>query len=113
VTEQASPPFTEYSWPVSIDLPLDRIAEICRRYGVTELAVFGSAVRDDFGPDSDVDFLYVLSEDSTLGWEIVDLRDELQEAVGRDVDIVPKNYLHWVIRDRVLAEAEVIYAAAA
>jgi uncharacterized protein len=98
---------------VSIDLPLDRIAEICRRYGVTELAVFGSAVRDDFGPDSDIDFLYVLSEDSTLGWEIVDLRDELQEAVGRDVDIVPKNYLHWVIRDRVLAEAEVIYAAAA
>jgi uncharacterized protein len=98
---------------VSIDLPLDRIAEICRRYGVTELAVFGSAVRDDFGPDSDVDFLYVLSEDSTLGWEIVDLRDALQEAVGRDVDIVPKNYLHWVIRDRVLAEAEVIYAAAA
>jgi len=98
---------------VSIDLPLDRIAEICRRYRVTELAVFGSAVRDDFGPDSDVDFLYVLSEDSTLGWEIVDLRDELQEAVGRDVDIVPKNYLHWVIRDRVLAEAEVIYAAAA
>ena len=98
---------------MSIDLPLDRIAEICRRYRVTELAVFGSAVRDDFGPDSDVDFLYVLSEDSTLGWEIVDLRDELQEAVGRDVDIVPKNYLHWVIRDRVLAEAEVIYAAAA
>jgi len=98
---------------VSIDLPLDRIAEICRRYGVTELSVFGSAVRDDFGPDSDVDFLYVLSENSTLGWEIVDLRDALQEAVGRDVDIVPKNYLHWVIRDRVLAEAEVIYAAAA
>lgn len=98
---------------MSIDLPLDRIAEICRRYGVTELSVFGSAVRDDFGPDSDVDFLYVLSENSTLGWEIVDLRDALQEAVGRDVDIVPKNYLHWVIRDRVLAEAEVIYAAAA
>jgi predicted nucleotidyltransferase len=98
---------------VSIDLPLERIAEICRRYGVTELAVFGSAVRDDFGPDSDIDFLYVLSEDSNLGWEIVDLRDALQDAVGREVDIVPKKYLHWVIRDRVLAEAEVIYAAAA
>ena len=98
---------------MSIDLPLDRIAEICRRYGVTELAVFGSAVRDDFGPHSDVDFLYVLSEDSTLGWEIVDFHDALQEAAGRDIDIVPKNYLHWVIRDRVLAEAEVIYAAAA
>jgi predicted nucleotidyltransferase len=98
---------------VSIDLPLERIAEICRRYGVIELAVFGSAVRDDFGPGSDVDFLYALSEDSTLGWEIVDLRDAVQEAVGRDVDIVPKKYLHWVVSDRVLAEAEVIYAAAA
>jgi predicted nucleotidyltransferase len=95
------------------DLPLARIGEICRKYGVSELAVFGSAVRDDFGPDSDIDFLYVLSPDSTLGWEIVDLRDELRAAVGRDVDIVPKRFLHWVIRDRVLAEAQVVYADAA
>lgn len=97
---------------VRIDLPADRIVEICRRYGVEELSVFGSAVRDDFGPDSDVDFLYVLSPTSTIGWEIVDLRDELAEAVGREVDIVPKNYLHWVVRDRVLAEAEVIFTDA-
>jgi len=95
------------------DLPLARIGEICRKYGVSELAVFGSAMRDDFGPDSDIDFLYVLSPDSTLGWEIVDLRDELRAAVGRDVDIVPKRFLHWVIRDRVLAEAQVVYADAA
>ena len=98
---------------LAVDLPLDRIAEICRKFGVTELAVFGSAVRGDFGPDSDVDFLYLLPEDPDVGWEIVDLRDELEEAVGREVDIVPKNFLHWVIRDRVLAEAEVVYAAAA
>jgi predicted nucleotidyltransferase len=98
---------------VAVDLPLDRIAQICRDFGVTELAVFGSAVRGDFGPDSDIDFLYVLSEDSTLGWEIVDLRDALQEATGRAVDIVPKDYLHWVVRDRVLAEAETVYAVAA
>jgi len=97
---------------VSIDLPLDRIAEICRRYGVTELAVFGSAVRDDFGPDSDVDFRYVLS-DPSIGWEIVDFHDELEELLHRSVDIVPKNFLHWVIRDRVLAEAQVVYAEAA
>lgn len=98
---------------LAVDLPMDRIREICRRYGVTELAVFGSAVRDDFGPTSDVDFLYVLSADSTIGWEIVNLQDELAEAVGREVDIVPKKYLHWVIRDRVLAEAQVVYAEAA
>ena len=97
---------------MKIDLPMDRIAQICRKYGVVELAVFGSAVRDDFGRDSDVDFLYVLSPESTVGWEIVDFRDELAEAVGRDVDIVPKNYLHWVIRDRVLAEAEIVFTDA-
>jgi predicted nucleotidyltransferase len=98
---------------LAADLPLDRIGAICRKYGVSELAVFGSALRDDFGPDSDVDFLYVLSPDSTLGWEIVDLRDELRAAVGRDVDIVPKRFLHRVIRERVLAEARVVYADAA
>ena len=86
--------------------------QICRKYGVAELSVFGSAVRDDFGPESDVDFLYVLSPESMIGWEIVDFRDELADAVGREVDIVPKNYLHWVIRDRVLAEAEVVFSDA-
>jgi predicted nucleotidyltransferase len=97
---------------VKVDLPMDRIMQICRKYGVAELSVFGSAVRDDFGPESDVDFLYVLSPESMIGWEIVDFRDELADAVGREVDIVPKNYLHWVIRDRVLAEAEVVFSDA-
>jgi predicted nucleotidyltransferase len=94
---------------MTVELPMERIREICRKYGVTELSVFGSAVRDDFGPDSDIDFLYVLAPDSTIGWEIVDLHDELAAAVGRDVDLVPKRYLHWVVRDRVLAEAKVVY----
>jgi predicted nucleotidyltransferase len=97
---------------MKVDLPMDRIMQICRKYGVAELSVFGSAVRDDFGPESDVDFLYVLSPESMIGWEIVDFRDELADAVGREVDIVPKNYLHWVIRDRVLAEAEVVFSDA-
>lgn len=94
---------------MTVELSMERIREICRKYGVTELSVFGSAVRDDFGPDSDIDFLYVLAPDSTIGWEIVDLHDELAAAVGRHVDLVPKRYLHWVVRDRVLAEAEVVY----
>ena len=98
---------------LAVELPLDRISEICRKYGVIELAVFGSVVRDDFGPDSDVDFLYVLPAGSRVGMEFFGFRDELHEAVGRDVDIVPKNYLHWVIRDRVLAEAQTVYVEAA
>ena len=98
---------------LAVDLPLERIAEICRKYAVAELAVFGSVVRDDFGPDSDVDFLYVLRPDSGIGMEFFGFRDELHQAVGRDVDVVPKHYLHRVIRDRVLAEAQTIYVEAA
>jgi uncharacterized protein len=98
---------------LAVELPVDRIDEICRKYGVIELAVFGSVVRDDFGPDSDVDFLYVLAADSGIGMQFFGFREELQDAVGRDVDVVPKNYLHWVVRDRVLAEAQTIYVEAA
>jgi predicted nucleotidyltransferase len=53
----------------------------------------------------------VLAPDSTLGFEIVDLRDDLEKIVGRHVDLVPKSRLKWVIRDQVLAEARVLYAA--
>ncbi len=94
---------------VASSLPLERIGELCRRYGVTELSIFGSAVRDQERPDSDMDFLYVL-EDPSIGARIIDLQDEFASVVGHSVDLVPKNYLHWVVRDRVLAEAKVIYA---
>ena len=60
-----------------------------------------------------MDFPYVLAADSRIGMEFLGFRDELHEAVGRDVDVVPKNCLHWVIRDRVLAEAQTIYVEAA
>jgi hypothetical protein len=96
---------------VTVDLRDSRIAEVCRRYGVAELSVFGSVARGDDTDESDVDLLYVLAPDSTLGFEIVDLRDDLEKIVGRHVDLVPKSRLKWVIRDRVLAEARVLYAA--
>jgi len=96
---------------VTVDLRDSRIAEVCRRYGVAELSVFGSVARGEDTDSSDVDLLYVLAPDSTLGFEIVDLRDELEKIVGRRVDLVSKSRLKWVIRDRVLAEARVLYAA--
>ncbi|WP_230204774.1 nucleotidyltransferase family protein [Parafrankia elaeagni] len=96
---------------VTVDLRDSRIAEVCRRYGVAELSVFGSVARGDDTDSSDVDLLYVLAPDSTLGFEIVDLRDDLEKIVGRHVDLVAKSRLKWVIRDRVLAEARVLYAA--
>lgn len=88
-----------------------RLEELCRKYGIAELAVFGSVARGDDRPDSDVDFLYVPTPDNDLGWEFYRLADELGALLGREVDIVPKAHLHWVMRDRVLADAKVLYAA--
>ncbi|WP_322777978.1 nucleotidyltransferase family protein [Frankia sp. Cas4] len=70
----------------------------------------GSARGED-KPRSDVDLLYVLSQNATLGRNIVDLRDELKKIIGRPVDLVPKSGLKWVIRDRILAETTILYAA--
>jgi predicted nucleotidyltransferase len=90
----------------------DQIAELCRRYGIVELSVFGSVARGEDHPDSDVDLLYVSAPDSTSSlWELWELRDELAQLLGRKVDLVPKRHVHWVIRDRVLAEARPVYAA--
>ncbi len=93
-----------------LDVDDERLADICRRYHVHELALFGSVLRDDFGPDSDVDLLYVI--DPPIGlFAFGDLNEELEALIGRKVDLVPKKYLHWYIRDRVLAEARPVYAA--
>ena len=96
--------------------PLDTVdatalSAVCERYGVAELAVFGSVVRGDAGPESDVDVLYVLRDGVHLGWAINDLADDLEEVLGRPVDLVSKRALHRRLKDAVLAEARVVYAA--
>jgi predicted nucleotidyltransferase len=88
------------------------LADLCRRWAIRELAVFGSALREDFGPDSDVDLLVEFEPGAVLGFRIFELEKELSELFGgRRVDLVPRKYLHPRIRDRVLAEARVQYAA--
>ena len=93
--------------------PLDgaRLAELCRRYGVAELAVFGSVARGDANQTSDVDLLYVLEPGARLGFAINSLEDELAELCHRPVDLVSRRALHRLIRDDVLAEARTLYAA--
>jgi len=88
-----------------------RLADICERYGVAELAVFGSVVRDDARPDSDLDLLYVLAPGSHLGFSLNRLEDELSELFGRPVDLVSKAALHQAIHNDVFAEARTLYAA--
>ena len=88
-----------------------RLAGVCERYGLAELAVFGSVARGDAGPDSDVDLLFALAPDTRLGFALFDLEDELAEIFGRPVDLLSKDSVHRLIRDEVLAQAKVLYAA--
>lgn len=90
---------------------LDRVADVCRRYGVAELAVFGSRARGDASADSDLDLLYSLAPGQHLGFSLNRLEDELAEAFGCRVDLVSKAALHRLIRSEVLSESQVLYAA--
>jgi uncharacterized protein len=88
-----------------------RLAEICERYGIAELQVFGSSARGSARPDSDIDILYTVMPGMRLGWEIEDLADELSDLFGRQVDLVSRRALHPLLRPGVLAEARSPYAA--
>jgi predicted nucleotidyltransferase len=81
----------------------EQLLELARRYGVSDLRVFGSVARGEAGPDSDVDFLITLP--STMSLDFFDLRDDLASILGRNVDLLTEKSLHWFIKDRVLREA--------
>ncbi|MDQ2745494.1 MAG: nucleotidyltransferase family protein [Chloroflexota bacterium] len=96
---------------MQIPVDLEHIAYFCRRYHIRSLAVFGSVLRDDFGPDSDVDVLVEFEDGCTPGWELFDLEDELSDILGRRVDLNTPGFLSRSFRQRVLDEAQVLYAA--
>lgn len=99
-----------------LEVPDDAIARFCRQWRIAELAVFGSVLRDDFGPQSDVDML--VSFEPAARWGLFafgDMEDELAAVFGRHVDLVAraaveesKNYLR---RRSILGSAKTIYAA--
>jgi predicted nucleotidyltransferase len=92
-----------------VDVPKEKIAEICQQYHIRKLSLFGSVLRDDFRPDSDVDILVEFEPDHTPGLAFIDIQDELSQILGRKVDLnTPEDLSHY-FRDRVLAEAEVHY----
>jgi predicted nucleotidyltransferase len=93
------------------EVDLGRLADICRRFGIVELAVFGSTVRDQATTNSDIDLLYVLSPDRRLGFAVDRLEDALADRFGRRVDLVSKKSLHRLLRDEILSEARTLYAA--
>ena len=96
----------------TLDLPMEAIAALCQRYRVEELSLFGSALRDDFRPDSDLDLLVTFDPEADVGFlELAGLGRELSTLLERSVDVVPKRGLKPIIRDDILASARVLYAA--
>ena len=96
-------------------IPIDRerIAEFCRRNHIRKLSLFGSVLRDDFRPDSDVDVLVEFEPGAVVGLiRLAGMEIELSEMLGRKVDLNTAGFLSRHYRGRVLAEAEVQYDAA-
>jgi len=95
-----------------IDAPAPRIAAFCRRHHIRKLAFFGSVLRDDFMPDSDVDVLVEFEPGHVPGlFRLAGMELELSEILGgRKVDLNTPNCLSRYFRDRIIAEAQVQYA---
>lgn len=97
----------------AIDLPRPAIADVCRRHHIRRLALFGSVLRPDFAPASDVDLLAWFEPDRVPGFiGLVRIQDELSERIGRRVDLQTPNSLSRHIRDDVLGEALDVYVEA-
>ena len=100
-----------------MNIPRAEIAAFCKRWQLTELALFGSVLRDDFGPESDVDVLVEFKSGCTPGFfGIVRMETELSKLFGRDVDLVTRATLvegsrNYIRRKAILESAEVVYAA--
>lgn len=96
-----------------VEIDQERIADFCRKWQITELALFGSVLRDDFRPDSDVDVLVTFAPEAK--WSLMDLAEieiELTEIFGRGVDLVEKDALKNPFRRyAILTSKEVLYAA--
>ena len=94
-------------------IPVDRrqLEELCRRHHIRRLALFGSVLRDDFGPDSDVDVLVEFEPGHVPGLRFFSIEEELGRLFGRKVDLNTPGFLSGYFRDQVLAEAETHYAA--
>jgi uncharacterized protein len=99
---------------LAVELPRDTVELFCQKWKIRELALFGSAVRGDFGPDSDLDFLVTFAEDAR--WSLLDVigaEQELADLVGRPVDLVERSTVeqsqNWIRKQSILESARTIY----
>jgi predicted nucleotidyltransferase len=95
-----------------INIPKDKIEDFCRRWKIREFALFGSVLRDDFRPDSDLDVLVVFEPDGGITFNNrVEMQDELTAIFGREVDLVEKDAIpNPFRRHEILTTKEVVYA---
>jgi predicted nucleotidyltransferase len=92
-----------------IMLDRTKLADFCRKHHIRKLAFFGSVLRDDFGPDSDVDVLVEFEPGNIPGLAFFSIQNELSKLIAREVDLKTPQFLNRYFRDEVLAEAEVLY----
>lgn len=101
---------------VRVDVQKDKIAEFCRRWKITEFALFGSVLRDDFRPDSDVDVLVSFAPDARRGFfAIVEMQDELEQIFRRKAHIATRQSIEQSHnssrRKAILGSVQVVYVA--
>ena len=96
----------------SVDLDKERLAEFCQRHHIRKLALFGSVLRDDFTPESDIDILVEFEPGHVPGLAFFAMEDELSNLLGRKVDLNTRGWLSEYFRDEVEVEAEIQYEQA-
>ncbi len=98
--------------PLQIEVPMEEIARYCRENKIARLRAFGSVLREDFTPESDVDLLVAFEPDARIGLlDHVRMQRELSEMLERDVDLVSEKGISKYIRDEVFEEAEPLYVS--
>ncbi len=99
---------------MGIEVDRERIAGFCRRWRITELSLFGSVLRDDFRPESDVDVLVVFAPEADWGFgDLLQMEEELTEIFGHKADLVEKRLVeqnrNYIVRKHILRSAEPVY----
>ena len=95
---------------IQIAIPYEAVQALCEKYHIRKLSLFGSVLRADFRPDSDVDVLVEFEPEARIGYfELFDVQQDLAALLGREVDLLTPGALSRYFRQRVLATAEVVY----
>ncbi len=97
---------------LKISIPEEKIASFCRHNRIRKLSFFGSVLRDDFSSESDVDVLVEFEPNTQVGLQFFKMEQDLSEILGRKVDLNTPGFLSKYFREKVIAEAEVLYDAA-